>query len=83
MLSYPSRLHLRVESQDLIKNTDNFLIAHLDDDREAREVARKYAFRDIADDVQRIQSKGFVRMITRSHRFALPVQIHLFNSEAK
>ena len=70
-------------SPDLIKNTDNFLIAHLDDDREAREVARKYAFRDIADDVQRIQSKGFVRMITRSHRFALPVQIHLFNSEAE
>ena len=70
-------------SPDLIKNTDNFLIAHLDDDREAREVARKYAFRDIADDVQRIQSKGFVRMITRSHRFALPVQIHLFNNEAE
>ena len=70
-------------SPDLIKNTDNFLIAHLDDDREAREVARKYAFRDIADDVQRIQSKGFVRMITRSHRFALPVQIHLFNADTE
>ena len=65
-------------SPDLIKNTDNFLIAHLDDDREAREVARKYAFRDVSDDVQRIQSKGFVRMITRSHRFALPVQINRF-----
>ena len=65
-------------SPDLIKNTDNFLIAHLDDDREAREVARKYAFRDVADDVQRIQSKGYVRMITRSHRFALPVQVTRF-----
>jgi hypothetical protein len=30
-------------SPDPIKNTDNFLIAHLDDDREAREVTRKYA----------------------------------------
>lgn len=65
-------------SPDLIKNTDNFLIAHLDDDREAREVARKYAFRDVAEDVQRIQSKGFVRMITKSHRFAIPVQIRRF-----
>jgi DNA helicase HerA-like ATPase len=65
-------------SPDLIKNTDNFLIAHLDDDREAREVTRKYAFRDVAEDVQRIQSKGFVRMITRSHKFALPVQIRKF-----
>jgi hypothetical protein len=68
-------------SPDLIKNTDNFLIAHLDDDREAKEVARKFAFRDLADDVQRIQSKGFVRMITRSHRFALPVQVHRFRVE--
>jgi hypothetical protein len=68
-------------SPDLIKNTDNFLIAHLDDDREAREVARKYAFRDVAEDVQRIQSKGFVRMVTRSHRFALPVQVHLFQAQ--
>jgi hypothetical protein len=69
-------------SPDLIKNTDNFLIAHLDDDREAREVARKYAFRDVAEDVQRIQSKGYVRMITRSHRFALPVQIDLFAAQS-
>jgi hypothetical protein len=67
-------------SPDLIKNTDNFLIAHLDDDREAREVSRKYAFRDVADDVQRIQSRGYVRMITRSHKFALPVQIHQFGN---
>jgi hypothetical protein len=67
-------------SPDLLKNTDNFLIAHLDDDRETREVARKYAFRDVAEDVQRIQSKGFVRMLTRSHRFALPVQIHKFKA---
>jgi hypothetical protein len=70
-------------SPDLLKNTDNFLIAHLDDDRETREVARKYAFRDVAEDVQRIQSKGFVRMLTRSHRFALPVQIHKFKAPKK
>jgi len=70
-------------SPDLLKNTDNFLIAHLDDDRETREVARKYAFRDVAEDVQRIQSKGFVRMLTRSHRFALPVQIHKFKAPDK
>lgn len=70
-------------SPDLLKNTDNFLIAHLDDDREAREVSRKFAFRDVAEDVQRIQSKGFVRMVTRSHRFALPVQIHKFCAPSK
>lgn len=65
-------------SPDLLKNTDNFLIAHLADDREVREITRKYAFRDVAEDVQRVRSKGFVRMITRSHRFALPVQVLKF-----
>src|SRR5829696_3535323 len=65
-------------SPDLLKNTENFFIAHLDDDREVREVTRKYVFRDVAEDVQRTMSKGFVRMITQSHRFALPVQISKF-----
>lgn len=65
-------------SPDLLKNTENFFIAHLDDDREVKEVTRKYVFRDMAEDVQRTQSKGYVRMITASHRFALPVQIHKF-----
>lgn len=69
-------------SPDLLKNTENFFIAHLDDDREVREVTRKYVFRDVAEDVQRTQSKGCVRMITASHRFALPVQIHKFAPKA-
>jgi DNA helicase HerA-like ATPase len=65
-------------SPDLTKNTDNFFLAHLDDDREIREVSRKYVFRDVAQDLERTQTKGYVRLFTRSHRFALPVQIHLF-----
>jgi DNA helicase HerA-like ATPase len=70
-------------SPDLLKNTENFIIAHLDDDREIREVTRKYAFRDVAEDIQRIMSKGFVRMITLSHKFALPVQIKKFKPPAE
>ena len=65
-------------SPDLLKNTENFIIAHLNDDREVREVTRRYEFRDVAEDVQRIRSRGFVRMITLSHRFALPVQFRKF-----
>jgi hypothetical protein len=65
-------------SPDLLKNTENFIIAHLNDDREVKEVTRRYEFRDVAEDVQRIRSRGFVRMITLSHRFALPVQLRKF-----
>ena len=66
-------------SPDLLKNTENFFIAHLNDDREIKEIERRYEFNGIGLDVQRARSKGYVRMITLSHRYALPVQIQLFN----
>jgi DNA helicase HerA-like ATPase len=65
-------------SPDLLKNTENFFIAHLNDDREIKEIERRYEFNGIGLDVQRARSKGYVRMITLSHRYALPVQIRLF-----
>ncbi len=66
-------------SPDLMKNTENFIVTHLDDDREVRELEHKRAFRDIATDVERITSKGYVRMATVSLPFALPVQIRKFD----
>ena len=65
-------------SPDLLKNTENFIVTHLDDDREVKELEHKRAFRDIASDVERITSKGYVRMKTLSLPFALPVQIRKF-----
>jgi hypothetical protein len=66
-------------SPDLLKNTENFIVTHLDDDREVRELEHKRAFRDVAADVERIMSKGYVRMKTLSTPFALPVQIRKFD----
>ncbi|MCL4552039.1 MAG: hypothetical protein M1305_00570, partial [Candidatus Marsarchaeota archaeon] len=70
-------------SPDLLKNTENFFIAHLNDDREIRELTSRYEFRDIGLDVQRCKTKGYVRMITLSHRYALPVQIRKFERPAE
>ena len=45
------------------------------------EAIKKYQiheFRDVGYDVQRTKTRGFVRMITRSHKFAIPVQIDKF-----
>ena len=66
-------------SPDLLKNTENFIVTHLDDDREVKELQHKRAFRDIASDVERIQQKGYVQMKTLSLPLALPVQIKRFN----
>lgn len=65
-------------SPDLLKNTENMFITHLNDDREIHELTRKYEFRDVGLDVQRAKTPGYVRMITLSHRYALPVQIRRF-----
>lgn len=65
-------------SPDLLKNTENLFVAHLNDDREVHELTRRYEFRDVGLDVQRCKTQGYVRMITLSHRYALPVQIRKF-----
>lgn len=65
-------------SPDLRKNTENFIIAHLNDDREIRELTQRFEFRDVGEDVMRARTKGYVRMITDSHRFVLPVRIRRF-----
>ena len=67
-------------SPDLLKNTENFFITHLNDEREIRALTRFHEFRDVGADVQRTKARGFVRMITRSHRFALPVQVRKFQA---
>ena len=69
-------------SPDLLKNTENFFIAHLNDDNEIKSLTRYYEFRDVGADVQRTKTQGFVRMITSSHRFALPVQIRKFGPDS-
>ena len=70
-------------SPDLLKNTENFFIAHLNDDREVKEIERRYEFAGLGLDIQRARSKGYVRIITLSHRYALPVQIRLFEAASK
>lgn len=70
-------------SPDLRKNTENFIIAHLNDDREVRELTQRFEFRDVGEDVMRARTKGYVRMITESHRFVIPVLIRRFGPPAQ
>ncbi|MXQ54966.1 ATP-binding protein [Shimazuella alba] len=65
-------------SRDLLKNTENFFIAHLNDQNEIKELTKFYEFKDVGLDVQKTKSKGFVRLVTQSHKYALPVQIKKF-----
>ncbi len=72
-------------SSNILKNTQNWFIAHLNNDDEIRELRKYYDFADFADGLVKFSAsndKGFVRMKTYSNAFIVPVQIDLFKAEA-
>jgi len=72
-------------SANILKNTQNWFIAHLNNEDEIRELRKYYDFADFADGLVKFSAstdKGFVRMKAYSNAFIVPVQIDKFAAEA-
>jgi len=69
-------------NKDLLAQTENFFIAHISSRDEVNALARmNVAYESLKDDILCAKTPGYIRMLTRSHRFAVSVQAHLFEPQ--
>lgn len=62
-------------SGDLLAQTENFFVAHMSSQDEVNVLAKmNVAYESMKDDILRAKTPGYIRMLTRSHRFVVPIQ---------
>jgi hypothetical protein len=68
-------------SRELLTQTENFFVGHLSSQEETKALSKlQTAFTGIEDDILRAKTPGYMRMLTLSHRFVIPVQTNKFEA---
>jgi len=66
-------------NKELLTQTENFFVGHLSSADETKALSRlQVQFAGLEEDIMRAKTPGYMRMITQSHRFVVPVAAHLF-----
>ena len=66
-------------NSDLLAQTENFFIAHLASQDDTNKLAKvNIAYESIKNDILQAKTPGYMRMLTRSHRFVVSMQANKF-----
>lgn len=66
-------------SQELLVQTENFFVGHLSSTNEANALSKlQHAFTGQEEDIKKSRTPGYMRILTNSHRFVVPVQVKKF-----
>jgi Helicase HerA, central domain len=67
-------------NRELLAQTENFFVGHMSSEDEVKALAKvQTAFMGIEEDILRAKTPGYMRMLTMSHRFVIPVQAKKFD----
>ncbi|MEQ6292187.1 ATP-binding protein [Vogesella sp. GCM10023246] len=70
-------------NRELLAQTENFFVGHLSSQDETKALSRvQIAYAGSEQDILRAKTPGYMRMLTMSHRFVVPVQAHRFAANA-
>jgi hypothetical protein len=71
-------------NKELLAQTENFFVGHLSSVDETKALSRvQIAFSGIENDILKAKTPGYMRMLTMSHRFVIPVQAKRFEAVAQ